>query len=171
MCELEIDLPELILLEQFNGDYKKYIDAIYLVFQTDFIKHKTKFRGEDLRFKWAPLFQNKPCTFYHLTHKGEDEQNREPDLRRCERLPWAKPVIENCDKWKLKIWPQERRGANRLCIWLELDDEPDYFIILDVRDGYKLLWTAFVAQYSHEKKKKLREYEEWLKKTEAAKKT
>lgn len=157
------DLPELILLEDFNGDYTSFIDAVYEVFENDFIKHKTKFRGETLRMKWHPIFQERAYTFYHMTHKGQDEQDREPDLRRCERMPWARPVIEKCDSWELKIWPQKRKGANRLCIWLELEDEPDYFVIIDVRKDYKLLWTAFVAEYEHEKRKKQKEYEAWLK--------
>lgn len=157
------NLPELILLEDFNGDYTSFIDAVYEVFENDFIKHQTKFRGETLRMKWHPVFQKRAYTFYHMTHKGQDEQNREPDLRRCERMPWARPVIENCDGWKLKIWPQKRKGANRLCIWLELEDEADYFVIIDVRKDYKLLWTAFVAEYEHEKRKKQKEYEAWFK--------
>lgn len=160
---MEIELPDLILLEDFQGNYNNFIQAVFDVFQRDFILHKTKFRGEELKLKWHPIYQDKAYTFYHMTHKGEDEQNREPDLRRCERMPWARPVIENCDKWSLKIWPQIRKGSNRLCIWLSIEDEPDYIIILDVREKYKLLWTAFVIEYEHEKRKKQKEYEAWLK--------
>jgi hypothetical protein len=98
-----------------------------------------------------------------MTHSGNDEQNRLPDFRRCERLPWARPTIENCDQWMLKVWPQKRNGSDRLCIWLERFGEPDYFVILDVRKDYKLIWTAFVSEYEHEKRKKLKEYNEWLK--------
>jgi len=86
-------LPELILLETFGGNYSRFIDAVYKVFENDFINHKTIFRGEELRMKWHPVFQDRAYTFYHMTHKGEDEHNREPDLRRCERIPWARQVI------------------------------------------------------------------------------
>jgi hypothetical protein len=162
-----VELPELLLLVDFGGDYPSYIEAVYKVFKRDFVSKKTKFRGEELRLKWHPIYQDKAYTFYHMTHEGEDEQNRLPDLRRCERMPWANPTIEKCDTWSLKIWPQVRTGKggtrNRLCIWLELADEPDYMVILDVRDDYKLLWTAFVPQYPHEKRKKQKEYEAWLK--------
>ena len=164
-----ITLPKLILLETFDGNYTRFIDAVYGVFENDFINYKTKFRGEKLGMKRHPIFQNRQCTFYHMTHKGEDEHNREPDLRRCERIPWARPVIENCDYWHLKIWPQKRKGETRLCIWLEMEDQPDYFVIIAVRNNYKLLWTAFVAEYEHEKIKKQKEYNSWLKKTETAK--
>jgi hypothetical protein len=162
-----IDIPDIILLEDYQGDYGKYIKAVYDVFQRDFIQEKTRFRGELLCLKWEPIFQNKASTFYHMTHEGSDEQNRTPDLRRCERMPWAKPTIENCDSWGLKIWTQIRQGKggtkHRLCLWLEFKDEPDYIVILEIHKAYKLLWTAFVLQYPHEKRKRLKEYEEWVK--------
>lgn len=162
-----MNLPNLLLLDDFGGDYKLYIEAVYNVFKQDFVINKTKFRDEVLRLKWNPIFQDKAYTFYHMTHEGKDEQNRLPDLRRCERMSWTNPTVEKCDTWSLKIWPQIRTGkggkSNRLCIWLELEDEPDYIVIIDVRDKYKLLWTAFVPQYPHEKRKKQKEYEKWLK--------
>lgn len=167
MDNSRVELPDLLLLEDYDGDYSSYMESVYLVFKKDFIIKKTKFRNEELKLKSHPLIQNKAYTFYHMTHEGKDEQNRLPDIRRCERMPWANPTIENCDKWNLKIWPQVRTGnggtRNRLCIWLECEDKPDYMVILDIRKDYKLLWTAFVPQYLHEKRKKQKEYEAWLK--------
>ena len=164
MCDNFIDLPEMILLEDYGGHYATYINAVYDIFYNDFIRDKTRFRGEVLKLKKLPIVNNRECTFYHMTHKGEDESDRKPDLRRCERLPWAKPIIEKCDEFKLKIWTQKRKGKDRLCIWLELVDEPDYFVVLDIRKNYKLIWTAFVIEYNHQKRKKEKEYQDWLKK-------
>jgi hypothetical protein len=159
----EIVLPDLIYLEDFYGDYAAFIDAVYEIFKNDFVESKPKFRGKRLALKSYPIYQDRPYTFYHMTHSGDDEQNRTPDIRRCERIPYARPVIENCDKWSLKIWSQKRGTSDRLCIWLERENEPDYFVILDVRKNYILPWTAFVAQYPHEKKKKEKEYQDFLK--------
>jgi hypothetical protein len=165
---MEIDIPDLIELDDFNGDFKTYIDAIYEVFHNDFVRNKPIFRGIRLRLKRHPLFNNREYTFYHMTHSGKVESERTPDMRRCERIPWAKPTIEECDEWELKIWEQKRNGERRICIWLELDDEPDYIVILSERKGYLLPWTAFVLEYEHERKKKQREYERWLKKAGGA---
>lgn len=161
---MEITLPELILLAAYGGDYHLFIESVYATFEKDFILYKPSFRGKSLRLKYHPAFQGKAYTFYHMTHIGNNENDRIPDLRRCERIPFARPVIEKCDNWELKIWPQKRGNKNRLCIWLERQDEPDYFVILDVRDKYILPWTAFVAEYEHQKKKKLKEYQEFIKK-------
>lgn len=162
--ENEIKLPSKIYLEDYSGDYHKFIDAVYQIFENDFIRHKTKFGSHVLGMKINPKFQERAYTFYHMTHEGEDENNRTPDLRRCECMPWAKPVIENVQNWNLKFWRQSRnRSENRICIWLECSEEveDDYFIILEVRETYVLLWTAFMSKYSNSIRKKFKEYKEW----------
>ena len=167
MSNNSVPLPDLLLLEHFEGVYDYYIEGVYQVFKQDFIDRVTRFRGKQLSLKRHPIFQDRAYTFYHMTHTGDVEHERLPDIRRCERIPWARPTIENCDNWRLKVWPQVRTGKGglrkRVCIWLELMDEPDYIIILDVRDRITLLWTAFVLEYPHEKRKKQKEYEAWLK--------
>lgn len=46
---------------------------------------------------------------------------------------------------------------------LFLSDYGDnYFVVLDVRKTFVLLWTAFYADYPHQVRKKAKEYEEWL---------
>ncbi len=161
---IELDrLPKIICLEDYGGNYRAYIDAVYEVFERDFIRHKTTFGSHKLSLKYNPIFQDRAYTFYHMTHKGEIELDREPDLRRCERMPWARPSIENVSSWNLKFWRQSRqRSNNRVCIALETCSDT-YFIILEVRKTFVLLWTAFLSEYRHQTHKKLKEYEEWKK--------
>lgn len=162
-------LPELITLEDVGGDWHSFIETVYKSFEQDFIISQPVFRGIRLRLKRHPLYQDKAYTFYHMTHTGDIESDRQPELRRCERISWAKPVIETCDEWKLKVWPQIRKGKDRICIWLELVGEPDYVVILDVRkNGDIYVWTAFTLIHNHEKRKKRIEYEEYIKKAKAA---
>ena len=154
-------LPEKIFLEEFGGNYKAYIDAIYEVFKRDFIIHKATFGSHKLRLKYHPEIQDRAYTFYHMTHSGEIESERLPDLRRCECMPWARPTIENTLSWELKFWRQTRqRSKNRVCIAIEVLEET-YFVILEVRETFVLLWTAFWAEYKHQITKKFKEYQEW----------
>ena len=156
-------LPHKIFLEDYRGDYKRYIDAVYAVFERDFIRHKTRFGSHKLNLKYNPLFQDRAYTFYHITHTGEVESERIPDLRRCECMPWARPTIENVSNWQLKFWKQKRQNSsNRVCICLENEIDVDYFLVLEVRVTYLLLWTAFVCERSHEKAKKMKEYQAWV---------
>lgn len=158
----ETKLPIIISLNDYGGDYQAYVDVLYSIFENDFLKHHATFGSHTLRHKFNPAFQNRSYTFYHMTHKGEKEDERTPDLRRCERLPWARPTIENVEMWNLKCWAQERNGKQRICIWLEVDTGDNYYVVLDVRKDYVLLWTAFYAEYSHQVHKKRKEYDEWL---------
>jgi len=167
---IKITLPPIIEISSYGGDWDEYIKVIYNVFRNDFIVNGIMFHGKRLRIKKYPYVNGKEGTFYHFTHEGMIESKRTPSLRRCERIPWAKPVIENCDCWKLKIWPQKRKSKNRICIWLERNGEPDYIIILDVRKKYTLPWTAFTLDYNHQKQKKLNEYNEYIQKTKTARK-
>ena len=104
------NLPALHELNFYGGDFDRYVDALYSLFTRDFIDSKPIFRGSKLRLKYHPELSGKAYTFYHMTHEGNDEENRTPDLRRCERLEWAKILIEKCDNFGLKIWPQKRNG-------------------------------------------------------------
>ncbi len=102
MCD--IDLPDLIELSDFGGDWNSYFDAVYEVFRNDFIYSSVEFRGVKLGLKRHPLIDDKEYTFYHFTTSGSIETDRIADISRCERIPWAKPTIENCDSWALKVW-------------------------------------------------------------------
>lgn len=158
-------LPQKILLEDYGGDYHSYIDAVYTIFENDFIKHKTSWGTHRLNLKFNPIYQDRAYTFYHMTHEGEVENDRIPDFRRCECMPWAKPTLQNTQLWKLKFWRQERKySKNRICIWLDNEQDIDYYVILEVRESYVLLWTAFVSEYSNNTKKKEKEYLNWARK-------
>jgi hypothetical protein len=95
-------------------------------------------------------------------HEGEIEDERIPDIRRCECIPWARLTIEKVSDYSLKFWEQHRKGKRRICIWLEVEDDVDYFFVLDIRKTFILPWTAFVLEHTHQKRKKQKEYDEWL---------
>ena len=62
-----------------------------------------------------------------MTHKGNIEDERLPDLRRCERMPWARPSVERTEALGLRFWEQsERRNGRRICIWLDVDNGDDF---------------------------------------------
>jgi len=76
-----VQLPDLSLLADFGGDFDNYIGVVYSIFEHDFVNKKIGFRGLPLKLKFNPKFQGKACTFYHMTHEGENEQERTPDFR------------------------------------------------------------------------------------------
>ena len=59
-------IPALVLFADYNGDWDKYLDAVYQFFRGDFVTSQPKFRGERLGLKRYPIIQGKEATFWHL---------------------------------------------------------------------------------------------------------
>jgi hypothetical protein len=103
-------LPTLVVFNSYNGDWDLYEAALYAVFMTDFVHSKPTFRGKRLGLKRHPVSQGKEATFWHLISEGANEADRTPDMRRCERIGWPRPGIDNCDAQNVKVWEAQRRG-------------------------------------------------------------
>lgn len=151
-------LPPLMLLSDYQGNWEIYIQALYKHFHHDFITRHLLFQGIKISLKRYPLEQGKEATFWHLISEGKVESERIPDLRRCERIRWPRPIIENSTDVMIKCWKNQRKGETRVCIWLE---EEDYLVILAERKGYLLLWTAYLVTENHQKRKLQKEYENY----------
>jgi len=149
-------LPPLVLLSDHGGDWNRYLDTLYAWFKQDFIDSKPVFQGRQLGLKRYPMTLGKEATFWHMTSEGQDEENRVPDIRRCERIRWPKPVIENSEDSEIKWWVSVKRHENRIHIWLENED---YIVVLADRKGFLLPWTAFVITREHTRRKLRKEYE------------
>src|SRR3989339_840276 len=112
-----IKLPDLILFEKYNGIWEDYEEALYSFFKEDFIDNRPKkFRGLRVGLKKYPKFKNKEATFWHFITEGKDELKRNPDIRRCERIRWPKPIIENNEDESIKIWENITGSKNNICL-------------------------------------------------------
>jgi len=153
-------LPPLVLFKDYGGDWDRYVSALYKYFKRDFVDSTPSFRGTQLALKRHPMAQGKEATFWHLISSGDSEEDRLPDLRRCERVRWPRPVIEHSDRPGIKVWTNRRKREKRICLWFET---VEYLVVLAVRKGYVLLWTAYPVTRSHRKKKLQAEYEAYIK--------
>lgn len=73
-------LPDLVCLEDYEGDWYRYLEVLYDFYKQDFIENKPVFRGEQLRLKKGSLLNGKEITFWHIIQEGEKEDERIPDL-------------------------------------------------------------------------------------------
>jgi hypothetical protein len=158
-------LPKLITLEDSNGSWEEYLEAIYAVFRTDFVDSRPLFLGNSIGLRkyengGTTLPQGKEATFWHFISEGETEENRIPDFRRCERIGWVRAILDRLTTApkELMLWKQMRHGKTNYAIAL-----PDfsYIIFLGERGGaggktYFLPLTA----YPVEKEWKRKRYEE-----------
>lgn len=155
-------LPALVYFQNYGGQWEPYCEALYKYFENDFVKSKPKFENRVVQLKLYPLFQGKEATFWHITHEGKIENQRTPDLRRCERIRWPRPIIEHNSDDAIRCWPNKRGRAERIVLWIY---KQDYVVILDVRRGYILLWAAYCVTYENRKRQLLKEYEEYMQNT------
>ncbi len=155
-------LPPLVLFRDYEGDWARYLEALYTHFQHDFIDRKPVFQGKRLGLKRFPLTNGKESTFWHMISEGDLEERRIPDLRRCERIRWPKPIIEKDADPAIKIWRNRRGREKRVCLWLVRED---YLVVLADRGHYILPWTAYLVEQPHRQRKLQEEYEEYLRET------
>lgn len=149
-------LPELLLLEDFSGNWPSFFKTVYQCFEQDFVHNKPTFRGKRLGLKRHPEYDGKSATFWHMISEGSIEDERIPDMRRCERISWPKPVIENEASNSLKVWAEKKSGDKRIHIWFE---QENYLVVLNERRGYILPWTAFCVEREHQKRKYNKRFE------------
>lgn len=158
-----LELPELIELSQFGGNFARYLEAVYEIFKNEFVLRRPSFRGMKLGLKKHPMCDDKEATFWHMTSEGEDEQNRLPDLRRLERIKWPSFLIDNSEHPYLRVWENTRGTKTNVLIMHEVEN---YVVILRKGNGYLLPWTAYLIEHEWRKKKFIKEHEEYVKSKE-----
>lgn len=157
-----MELPELILFEDYDNSWNDYLNALYAFFKRDFVVSKPLFRGKKLALKRHPLDpEGREVTFWHFISEGKNESERRPDFRRCERIKWPRHLIENETHEEIKVWENERRGEKRILLFNESES---YLVILAQRKDYILPWTAYLVEQPRRKRKLLKEYDDYKKK-------
>ena len=160
-CKL---LPPILDFNDFDNDWDKYKDELYLQFVNDFITKKTEYDKLKVSIRSNPKENNYEHGFIHLTtikspDSSNDVNDRIPDLRRCERLKWVKILIENypcikkCNNCN-GIQYYEEYYKNNIRINLVLP-EAKFKVVLEKRSNYYLLITGYYLTYNHNVKKEL----------------
>lgn len=154
-------LPPFVEFSDHHGNWSSYLDAIYEIFQRDFIHSQPEFHGRKINQKRHPVEQGKEAGFWHCISKGSVEAERDIDLGRCKRIRWPKPVINAVAEGKVKCWTNtRRRNETRVVIALE---DFSYVVILADRRGHLVLWTQYPVEREHSRRKLKREWEESIK--------
>ena len=145
--------PKKLLRKKYESD-EVHTDAAYEVFKADFLATRPIFRQTTMGLKRLPIRNDREATFYHMTTEGEKEEDRVYDSERTERLPWAKPLIENEDSDEVRVWKEKKKGKTRIHLWLY---KRDYLLVIQQmkKEGgvYYLPWTAFAIERFHYRRK------------------
>jgi hypothetical protein len=149
-------VPPLILMADYGHSFQPYIEAVYAVFHEAFVDSQPQFLGRWVRCRRDPIYDGKEAGFWHCTSQGPTEEERIPDLRRCERIRWVRAVIENHADGRIDVWYNDRRGDTRYSLWFN----EEYLVVLaDRRHTWQLI-TAFTTDRDHQRRKLRRERDE-----------
>lgn len=151
-------LPEI---EEYSHDeeWQTYWNNLYKIFVHDFKISQPDFLGLKVHHRREPMEYDKEEAFFHVTcNDFKKNQNRVPDLRRCERIRWVKAFIENyascrdmnytdCNDCNgIKAWIEDVHGKERAHIFLE---EEQYLVVVEIRKNYCLLITAVYIEHDY----------------------
>ena len=157
-------------MEDHQGDWAYYIEAVYAVFRRDFISSHP-------RFETSPVVCNtiqedaRETTFWHLVQREcRATGDRIPDLRRCERIPWPRPTIEHAVDPAVSTWQTTRlrkSGAPevRVLLWIE---HLDYLVVLAKKKSVMILVTAYCTDVEHQRRKLRKERDDCLRNAKTA---
>lgn len=158
-------LPSLIRMADYDHDWKAYIDAVYAFFERDLLTSQPKFEGCWVRCRRDPLYDSKVAGFWHCIQEGPDEEERIPDIRRCERIGWIRAVIDHANDPEVEIWENERNGDKRRLLWFR----EEYLVVmaerLRARDNFRYfqLITAYCTIEEYRKRQLRRERDDYRK--------
>lgn len=157
-------LPPIVKLEDFDGNWDRYINKVFSFFYRDFIESQPMFLGKWVRCRRDLIYDGKEAGFWHCTSEGPNELYRIPNIRRCERIGWIKAVIEHCNDPIVDLWPKKQRGEIRQLLWFN----EEFMIVLAERqrkrDGfmYMQLITAYCTEQEHRREKLRQERDKYF---------
>jgi hypothetical protein len=142
-------LPELIRLSDYGNDWDRYVDVLYDIYQKQIVNAELSFGGLAVNQRCMPFTKGKDATFWHLISEGKLEEERTPDIRRCERLSWIGWLIHQVGTNTDVLWYEQIRN-NRIYVVLWCRPH-QYVVILEKRVSYYLLVTAYSIDRHREK--------------------
>ncbi len=165
-------LPEPIECLNMATCYLDYFPNLHKnIFLKDLYNNKIFYRGLPISLKKYPIeADGTESSFYHLTHRNYDTDNttdRVPDFQRASRLNWIKPTIETdhnifCNRQCVFYFEEYfKNGKVRINL---LNEKDRYLIVLERRENFLLLITAFYIEYDNALKKKKDKYNRYCQK-------
>lgn len=132
-------------------------DRLYAIFQRDFKESQPKYDGNPVWF-FPEKEDGKEVIFWHMTSRDDKASGeRLPDLRRSERLPWARPMIDNSQQPEVLAWDYEEGDRSvKTYVWLL---NHDFLVLLKkYKDGRRRLITSYYIDQPHYRRKLKRKY-------------
>ena len=151
-------LPEKILRVNFSSD-SDFLKAVEEAYKNDFVRSVVCFRTILVKRKTYPIRHNgEDASFWHITTSGNSEDSRVRSYDRCERIKWPKAIIENETDSLINVWQEGKRLLLHFRFSEFQLNEKDYLVVLEKRNNYYVLWTAYPIEWEHTRQKYLKRF-------------
>lgn len=152
-------LPDALQYSDFNGEWDRFLATVYQIFEHDFKQSRPSYEGRTVVHD-TKIEDGKEAAFWHITSSiDRNTRDRVPDLRRCERIPWPRPMIEHPNDDALAVWKNKRKRDTRVLLWLE---KLDYLVVLTETSRTIVIVTAYCTDRKHTRTKLRKERERYL---------
>ena len=132
--------PDLLPFSAYGGDWRAYEDALHDIFLREIARGGLRFGAWPVNCRRIPETGGRWASFWHLVQEGRIEDDRTPDLRRCERIRWVRWVIEHAGTHPdIDHWQNTRGTETNSLLWYR----EEYLVVLAQRRDYWLLKTAY----------------------------
>jgi hypothetical protein len=165
-------LPEIASVNPWT---ESTYEMLYTIFCRDIRDYNLRYSGNDV-WSFPDIEDGKEIIFWHLTTRNvkrkkiprrkrkyypegqtDAEIARLPDLRRCERLPWVKPLIEHQSEPEVLAWDYEE-GDRTIKTYAWIKDNDFVVIMKKYPDGKRRLITSFYVDRTFKRKDFERKY-------------
>lgn len=166
-----IAFPDLIVFNDY-GNYEDYETELLRVYNADLWNSGLTFNGFNVRPRVHKRFELKnktlDWTFAHFTSSGPIDEDRELDLRRCERIGWVRLIVENAHLDCVKVWENERDDKNgnpikSIVLWCE--DANAKVVLTKIRGKlglYYVITTFYLINGQHRIDRINKEYDDYV---------
>lgn len=156
-------LPEMFCIDPWT---QNTYNMLYRIFCRDIRDHDLRYMRNEV-WIFPEMEDGKEKIFWHLTTRfvkarkiprrkkkffpaGQTyiEEGRFPDLRRCERLPWVRALIENAKKLEVLSWDYEEGDLTiKTYVWLK---DLNFIVIMKkYPDNRRRLITSFYVDQAY----------------------
>lgn len=164
MMQCKLGGDESLLICEDYSKYHKYEDKLFEIYREIYENAILYYLGVRVKMKHYPPDYGEKTGFYHLICENydhtKDENDRKPNFDRCERIKWAREIIEWCSENCERIWVWENERHNKKNVLLYCPDN-NYLVVLAKRKDYYLLTTAYVVKYPNARRDLIREYKKY----------
>src|SRR3990167_4026802 len=107
-----IELPGLVLLQDYGGDVNFYLEQVYNIYKNTIVNANLTLFSKVITCQWHPPCKNKHANFWHIISTSDATLLEENiDFNRCAKIPWIAEIIKNShDENIIWCWNNERSG-------------------------------------------------------------